>query len=361
MFKSKKLGLLSLAASLAWAGTVTAASAEAAPALALQCVADQKTAVQGGKVSLHILYHNVQNKSVSQSWLKVKVPGGLEPEAAAGTEWDSVSGIFKINVKDIPGNGADVVHLNLKVKADVKDGQVLEVGCSADADGVQVPGLHPVKVKIGNEIHQPVFNGYEDGKFHPERSITRAETAAILARELDLTVSAGVSSYKDVPATHWASSYIKQVTAAGYMKGEGELFRPDEPITKSEFVVILLRVRGIQALPLNGFKDTVSHWAKQEAATAKALRFIDGNGKDSFEPDAKLRRDAAAKMFAIALYRGELVDGKEQVIAHWPDVPRNDWAFGWVEELSLVAHESAQQGLLKEKLIRYLPNQTEPF
>ncbi len=45
--------------------------------LACQIVADQKKVPSGGKISYHILYHNVQNNIMSKAWIKVKVPNGL--------------------------------------------------------------------------------------------------------------------------------------------------------------------------------------------------------------------------------------------------------------------------------------------
>jgi hypothetical protein len=40
---------------------------------------------------------------------------------------------------------------------------------------------------------------------------------------------------------------------------------------------------------------------------------------------------------------------------------KNDWAFGWVEESAMTAHESEVRGHFSEQLIRYLPDQTNPF
>ncbi|MDQ0878264.1 hypothetical protein QFZ77_006923 [Paenibacillus sp. V4I3] len=336
-------------------------SAAGASGLEIQCVSDQHSAVQGGKVGFHILYHNVENKVMSKAWLKVKVSKGFELEDAEGADWDAASGTLKWNLKDFDSNGADVVHFNLKVKDDVPNTAAMEVSCSGGMGEQQLIANKPIRVQVATEVHQPVFNGYPDGRFHPERQLTRAETAAIVARVKELPAPASVGSYQDVPADHWAYGYVQKVTASGYMNGSGGAFRPDQPISRAEFVVLMLRVKGIEPIPLNSFSDSKGHWAKQAIGTSKALKYIDGHGKDMFIPDGYMTREEVAKLLAIMLYRGELKDGDTPVIQHWPDVPKDVWSFGWIEELSIVAHESKRVGPFSERLVRYLPEQTRPL
>lgn len=328
--------------------------------LEVQCVVDQKTAVADGHVSVHILYHNVSNKNMEKAWLKVKVHGKAEVDEAAGAEWDNASGSVRWQLKDVAAGGAGVVHLDLKVKQTVAIGEEIRLECEADDDDGVISKTPSVPVRVGTELHQPAFDGYPDGGFHPNGLLTRAETAAIVSR-LELLPAAPAANYKDVPAGHWAASYIAKVTKAGWMTGADGAFRPDAPISRGEFAVLLLRMRGITALPLSGFRDTGKHWAKDAVGTGKELGYFSGNDKDDFDADGALRRDEAAKMLALALSRGELVDGQTKVVQHWPDVPRSAWSFGWVEELSLLAHEAREKGAMKEELVRYAPENTLPF
>jgi hypothetical protein len=340
----------------------TGFAASISSGLQIQCVSDQHTAVPGGEVGYHILYQNVQNKSMSKAWLKVNVPKGFELNKVNGAEWDSVSGTLKWNLNEIAPDGADVVHFSLKVNGDVAMKSILEVSCSGGVGADIFSEVKTVSVIVGTEIHQPVFNGYPDGKFHPERQLTRAETAAIVARVEDLPTASKTTDYKDVAAGHWAYGYIQKVTASGYMNGDQGAFRPDEPISRAELIVLMLRVKGIQAIPMATFIDSKLHWANQEIGTSRALQYIDGQGNDIFNPDGFVIREEASKLLAIMLYRGELKDGDNiSVIEHWPDVPKNHWSFGWIEELTLVAHESKNEGFFIEKLVRYLPDQTKPL
>lgn len=272
-------------------------SATGSSDLEIQCVSDQLMGVPGGKVGYHILYQNVQNKTMSKAWLKVKVLKGFDLDDAEGADWDAISGTLKWNLKDIESNGANVVHFNLKVKDNVPDQSVIEIICSGGVGDVQLTMDTTIRVKIATEVDQPLFIGYPDGKFHPERQLTRAETAAIVARAKNLPDSPSQEAYNDVPADHWAIGYIQKVTASGYMNGSGDgSFRPDQPISRAEFIVVMLRVRGVKPVAINSFSDSNEHWAKQEIGTSKALKYIDGQYKDKFNPNGYMNRDEVAKL-----------------------------------------------------------------
>jgi hypothetical protein len=340
----------------------TGFAASVSSGLQIQCVSDQHSAVPGGEVGYHILYQNVQTKLMSKAWMKVNVPKGLELNNINGAEWDAASGTLKWNLNEVAPDGAGIIHFSLKVNGDVAMKSILEVSCSGGMGNEIFGEVKKVSVIVGTEIQQPVFNGYPDGKFHPERQLTRAETAAIVARVEDLPAAYKTTDYKDVAVGHWAYGYIQKVTASGYMNGDQGAFRPDEPISRAELIVLMLRVKGIQAIPMATFIDSKLHWAKQEIGTSRALQYIDGQGMDIFNPDGFVIREDASKLLAIMLYRGELKDGDNiSVIEHWPDVPKNRWSFGWIEGLSLVAHESKNEGFFIEKLVRYLPEQTKPL
>ncbi|KRE47415.1 S-layer homology domain-containing protein [Paenibacillus sp. Soil522] len=330
--------------------------------LACQIVADQKKVPSGGKISYHILYHNVQNNIMSKAWIKVKVPNGLTLDETSDFEWNDLNSTITWNLKDMPGNGADVIHFNLKVKADQKQesNMAYEVSCQTGTVATVLYESGKTKVELGTEVHQPFYHGYPDGNFHPKAYQTRAETAATLVRILNLAETGKDVSFSDTPETYWAYDYIRKVAAHGYMVGDNGKFRPDEKITRAEFVSLLLRVRGIESVPLVTFDDSKNHWAKDAIATAKGLKYIDGIDKGHFFPDEPVERQVAAKMMSLALQRGALMDGETKVIQHYPDVTLNLWSFPWVEEASKVAHEAEQTGIV-EHLIRYLPEQTEPF
>lgn len=115
-----------------------------------------------------------------------------------------------------------------------------------------------------------IISGLPDGSFQPDRTITRAEFVAILARyeDGDPTVS---NPYPDVPSTHWASGAIAYAKEAGLVLGmpDGK-FYPDQPITRAEAVRILNAATGRkpdrEELDQEEYRDMFSdiqpsHWA----------------------------------------------------------------------------------------------------
>lgn len=90
-----------------------------------------------------------------------------------------------------------------------------------------------------------IMNGYSDGSFLPEKRITRAEFTAVAVRLLGYTYEDSSVTFGDVPKNHWAHSYIETAAKANLVNGVGnEMFSPDEFVTKSQVVKILVSLLG---------------------------------------------------------------------------------------------------------------------
>lgn len=79
-----------------------------------------------------------------------------------------------------------------------------------------------------------------NGKFRPNEAITRAELAAMLAQFADIKSAA--NSFNDVSARHWASDEIAVCTKMGWINGYPDgSFRPDATITRAEMMAMINR------------------------------------------------------------------------------------------------------------------------
>ena len=91
--------------------------------------------------------------------------------------------------------------------------------------------------------------GDEDGRFRPGDEISRQEVAVVLSRLLKLKMPEGGdahAAFKDAGSiAEWSRAAVSAVVAAGYMAGypEDRTFRPAEPITRAEAVVVLDRAK----------------------------------------------------------------------------------------------------------------------
>ncbi len=79
-----------------------------------------------------------------------------------------------------------------------------------------------------------------NGKFRPNKAITRAELAAMLAQFADIKSAA--NSFNDVSARHWASDEIAVCAKMGWINGYPDgSFRPDATITRAEMMAMINR------------------------------------------------------------------------------------------------------------------------
>lgn len=124
---------------------------------------------------------------------------------------------------------------------------------------------------IGFEESKNIINGYLDGTFKPEESITRAEFASMITRFANLDTENSVIPFTDISG-HWAAEQIKACYSAGYIKGyEDNSFLPDNPITRAEAVAIINRVLDRNDIKEfeNPFSDVnQSHWAYMDIMEA---------------------------------------------------------------------------------------------
>lgn len=92
-----------------------------------------------------------------------------------------------------------------------------------------------------------IVNGYEDGSFRPNGSISRQEAAKMLhetAKVLGATTGGAGLSYTDVGSIQsYAVSAVKFVSSQGIMNGvEGNRFAPTDPYTRQQAYVTMYRL-----------------------------------------------------------------------------------------------------------------------
>ncbi len=137
-----------------------------------------------------------------------------------------------------------------------------------------------------------IMNGDENGNLHLDKKVTRAEFVkmAVAASEFRNTVATGLktSPYSDVPATYWASPYIKAGVDNGFCKGYTDsTFRPDNFVSYEEAVTMLLRVLGYTD------DDFGNSWPYGQLGLAENLGISDGTNA---KPGEELTREKAAAL-----------------------------------------------------------------
>ena len=90
-----------------------------------------------------------------------------------------------------------------------------------------------------------VLDGYPDGTFKPQNSITRAEMATIVCRLIakadEAALLAGETEFTDVPRDHWATGYINFASSTGIINGDGDgKFRPGDQVKYEEAIKMVV-------------------------------------------------------------------------------------------------------------------------
>ena len=120
-----------------------------------------------------------------------------------------------------------------------------------------------------------VIQGKDDGKYHPEDTITRAEACAMIARLMtgDPNVSqyVGAQSFTDVAKGSWKDSAIGYCYINGIVIGVGNnKFEPDRAITDAEFVTMVVRAMGYETA------DMKQNYPYSYMSNAQATGLLDG-------------------------------------------------------------------------------------
>lgn len=83
-----------------------------------------------------------------------------------------------------------------------------------------------------------IIDGYPNGTFRPNGSITRAEVVKMVALFAEAQVS--TATFTDVPENKWYYSYVMTASANGWIRGyTNGTFRPNNNITRAEFVTMM--------------------------------------------------------------------------------------------------------------------------
>ena len=142
--------------------------------------------------------------------------------------------------------------------------------------------------------------GYGDLTFRPEQHITRAEFVAMVVRSLGgFSSRANYGSYfTDVDSKQWYASAIGYAKTMGIIDGYGDgTFRPGQPITRAEASRILADTAQLSASNFGTFSDVDpdTWYAKYVEALAEA-GVADGYEDGTFRPKNYITRAEATKL-----------------------------------------------------------------
>lgn len=121
---------------------------------------------------------------------------------------------------------------------------------------------HWAEQQICDWVNRGFVTGYPDGRFRPDQSITRAEFITLINKAFGFHEKAKFI-FSDVSSTNWFYNEVAAAMAAGYIRGYVDhTMRPDQPITRQEVAAITYRLLGRPAAggsnTLGKFTDAAS-------------------------------------------------------------------------------------------------------
>ncbi|MBD2448586.1 family 10 glycosylhydrolase [Nostoc sp. FACHB-152] len=164
-----------------------------------------------------------------------------------------------------------------------------------------------------------ILNGYPNGTFRPDNSVTRAEFAAIIAAVFNVSAKRQYTPFVDVPANLWAASAIQKVYETGFLTGyPDQYFRPSNRIARGDVLVSLVNgldiATKIQPELLNQlpqiYQDAanIPGYARNQVAVATSAGLVTSfpNIKLLNYASAATRADVAVMVYQALVYLGNV-------------------------------------------------------
>lgn len=153
-----------------------------------------------------------------------------------------------------------------------------------------------------------IVDGYSDGSFRPDGSLTRGAAAKIICNLIlgpttASALSATTAPFKDVPTTNVFAGFITYCAQQGIISGYADgTFRPTGTLTGNAFMKMLLGALGYDS-SIEGY--TGSNWQVNVTKQAMGIGLDDGN--DDFVGSKAVTRQEAA-LYACNMLQATMVE-----------------------------------------------------
>ncbi len=137
-----------------------------------------------------------------------------------------------------------------------------------------------------------------------------------VAMLMSLVVSTSAATFVDVAEDNSAYEAVEVLAALDILEGkDANNFDPDANIKRSEFAAVVCRAMNAEAAAAGSASDEFSdvpanHWAAGYIAWAADAEIVNGRGNGTFDPDANVTYQEAAKMIVAAMGWGPYAENK---------------------------------------------------
>lgn len=145
----------------------------------------------------------------------------------------------------------------------------------------------------------------KDQKFEPEKQITRGEFITVLARFAGAKESNAKTSFTDIDKNMYYAPFVAWAKENNITAGTGNgKFSPDKPISRAEMTTMLYRFLKSIKIDLKSLdknidfkdKDKIPSWAKDAIKEMVDFGILNGNDDGTFNPMGKFKRCQMAQI-----------------------------------------------------------------
>jgi parallel beta-helix repeat protein len=123
-------------------------------------------------------------------------------------------------------------------------------------------------------------HGFADGSYQPDKPMTRAQYAALIAVAFNPTPKRAAPEFTDVPQNFWAYKALQIAASGGFVSGFSDrTFRPDQNVQRLQVIVSLVNGLGLPAAQSNALlpytdSNTIPEYAQKAVATATQQKIV---------------------------------------------------------------------------------------
>lgn len=201
---------------------------------------------------------------------------------------------------------------------------------------VPAPADPTVKPALITNDHVVYLRGNR-GSFRPLDSLTRAEAAQVIYNLLeDKTMGDKEASFADVSEDGWYYSAVTTLASHGIINGYPDgTFRPDQHISRAEFVSICARFFDLEAGEIDFTDVAESSWAYDDISGAYHMGWINGYPDGCFRPNDDIKRTEVAAVINRVLGRTPdkaFIDSHAEELKGFDDVTKSHWNYYGIME-----------------------------
>lgn len=112
-----------------------------------------------------------------------------------------------------------------------------------------------------------IVNGTGENKFNPEKTVTRAELSKMVTEIVAKNAGSSTKTFADIEG-HWGKSYISKAIGLGILNGYSDgTFKPNNSVSYAEAIAIIMRCMGYSDLE----KNTSSVWYENYITKMKEI------------------------------------------------------------------------------------------